>query len=48
MLIDLETEFNSVRAILTPTQVAKFVVWISRNGACMHMLNELWGKIYQR
>jgi hypothetical protein len=48
MLIDLETEFNSVRAILTPTQVAKFVVWISRNGACMHMLNELWGRIYQR
>ena len=43
---DLETEFDSVRAILTPTQVAKFVVWISNNGACMHMLNELWGKVY--
>jgi len=26
--------------------VAKFVVWISNNGACMHMLNELWGKVY--
>lgn len=37
---DLETEFDSVRAILTPTQVAKFVVWIAHNGACMHMLNE--------
>lgn len=45
---DLETEFDSVRAILTPTQVAKFVVWIAHNGACMHMLNELWGKIYHK
>ena len=45
---DLETEFDGVRAILTPTQVAKFGVWIAHNGACMHMLNELWSKIYQK
>eukprot|EP00566_Odontella_aurita_P014943 CAMPEP_0113554402 /NCGR_PEP_ID=MMETSP0015_2-20120614/16129_1 /TAXON_ID=2838 /ORGANISM="Odontella" /LENGTH=344 /DNA_ID=CAMNT_0000455539 /DNA_START=129 /DNA_END=1160 /DNA_ORIENTATION=- /assembly_acc=CAM_ASM_000160 len=39
---DLEAEMNSVRAILTPTQAAKFLVWVANNGACMHMLNELW------
>uniref|UniRef100_A0A7S1YBV2 BZIP domain-containing protein n=1 Tax=Grammatophora oceanica TaxID=210454 RepID=A0A7S1YBV2_9STRA len=39
---DLETEFDHVRAILTPTQAAKFLVWVANNQACMHMLNELW------
>ena len=39
---DLEAEMDSVRAILTPTQAAKFLVWVSNNSACMHMLNELW------
>ena len=43
---DLETEMDSVRAILTPTQAAKFLVWVSNNTACMHMLNELWNKSY--
>jgi hypothetical protein len=43
---DLETEFNNVRAILTPTQAAKFLVWVANNEACMHMLNELWNKVY--
>mmetsp|Transcript_33320 Transcript_33320/g.67246 ORF Transcript_33320/g.67246 Transcript_33320/m.67246 type:complete len:242 (-) Transcript_33320:126-851(-) len=41
---DLEAEMDSVRAILTPTQAAKFLVWVSNNSACMHMLNELWNK----
>lgn len=45
---DLEAEMNSVRAILTPTQAAKFLVWVANNGACMHMLNELWSKVYPK
>jgi predicted DsbA family dithiol-disulfide isomerase len=43
---DLETEFNNVRSILTPSQSAKFLVWVAQNKACMHMLNELWSKVY--
>lgn len=43
---DLETEFDTVRQILTPTQAAKFLVWVANNKACMHMLNELWDRVY--
>lgn len=43
---DLETEFDNVRQILTPTQAAKFLVWVANNKACMHMLNELWDRVY--
>jgi hypothetical protein len=43
---DLETEFNNVRNILSPTQAAKFLVWVANNSACMHMLNELWERVY--
>lgn len=43
---DLETEFNNVRSILTPTQAAKFLVWVANNSACIHMLNELWERVY--
>lgn len=43
---DLETEFNGIRRILTPTQAAKFLVWVANNKACMHMLNELWNRVY--
>ncbi|CAB9517613.1 Basic region leucine zipper [Seminavis robusta] len=43
---DLESEFDNIRAILTPTQAAKFLVWVANNGACMHMLNELWHRAY--
>ena len=43
---DLESEFGSVRAILTPTQSAKFLVWVKNNPACMHMLDELWNRVY--
>ena len=42
----LEAEFSNVRSILTPTQAAKFLVWVANNSACMHMLNELWSKVY--
>jgi len=43
---DLETEFDNIRKILTPTQAAKFLVWVANNKACMHMLNELWDRVY--
>jgi hypothetical protein len=43
---DLEAEFNNIRSILTPTQAAKFLVWVANNSACMHMLNELWSRVY--
>lgn len=43
---DLEAEFNNVRSILTPTQAAKFLVWVANNRACMHLLNELWDRVY--
>ena len=43
---DLESEFDTVRNILTPTQAAKFLIWVANNGACMHMLNELWSRVY--
>ena len=43
---DLETEFNNIRSILTPTQAAKFLIWVANNSACMHMLNELWSRVY--
>lgn len=43
---DLDAEFTTIRSILTPRQAAKFLVWVSNNGACMHMLNELWSRQY--
>ena len=43
---NLDAEFSAIRSILTPTQTAKFLVWVAKNGACMHMLNELWSKVY--
>ncbi|KAL7564159.1 hypothetical protein ACA910_021134 [Epithemia clementina (nom. ined.)] len=43
---NLETEFNNVRNVLSPTQAAKFLVWVANNSAAMHMLNELWDRIY--
>jgi hypothetical protein len=43
---DLEHEFDNVRNILTPTQAARFLVWVANNKACMHMLNELWNRVY--
>lgn len=43
---DLEQEFGQVRAILTPSQSAKFLVWVAQNKACIHLLNELWSKVY--
>ena len=43
---NLENEFNNIRSILTPTQAAKFLVWVANNDAAIHMLNELWDRVY--
>lgn len=43
---DLEVEMKKIRNILTTRQAAKFLVWVANNGACMHMLNELWSRVY--
>ena len=34
----LEEEMKQMRSILTPKQAAKFILWVSHNPACMHML----------
>lgn len=43
---DLEVEMKKIRSILSTRQAAKFLVWVANNGACMHMLNELWSRVY--
>eukprot|EP00904_Undaria_pinnatifida_P002219 jgi/Undpi1/11999/HiC_scaffold_4.g01698.m1 len=42
----LEGEMAEIQRILTPTQTAKFVLWVSKNKACVHMLNQLWDKLH--
>ena len=27
---------------VAPSQIAKFLLWIERNEACMHMLTKIW------
>lgn len=43
---DLEEEMAAIRTILSPTQTAKFLIWVSKNAACMELLGELWRKTY--
>lgn len=38
----LQSEIQSITALLTPTQIAKFIVWIEQNPAVVHLLNQLW------
>eukprot|EP00752_Nemacystus_decipiens_P004751 g4326.t3 len=42
----LDGEMAAIQRILTPTQSAKFVLWVSKNKACVHMLNQLWDKLH--
>ncbi|CAN0076067.1 unnamed protein product [Ascophyllum nodosum] len=42
----LDGEMAEIQRILTPTQTAKFVLWVSKNRACVHMLNQLWDKLH--
>lgn len=44
----LDQELLEVQKILTPTQTAKFILWITKNPACMHMLNQLWRFVYEK
>ncbi|KAG9399272.1 hypothetical protein AC1031_012229 [Aphanomyces cochlioides] len=43
--ITLDTEMDQLQNILTPTQRAKFIVWVTNNPACMHLLNKLWTNV---
>ncbi|CAM9557741.1 unnamed protein product [Chrysoparadoxa australica] len=43
----LDEEMDEIQKILTPTQTAKFILWVSRNSACMHMLNQLWTAVHE-
>jgi hypothetical protein len=42
---NLDLEMSNIQNILSPRQVAKFVLWIDRNPACMQMLEALWPHI---
>ena len=42
----LSTEVKSITTVLTPVQIAKFILWVERNPACMLMLDQLW-KLHQ-
>ncbi|OQR82571.1 hypothetical protein ACHHYP_15858 [Achlya hypogyna] len=44
--ITLDTEMDQLQNILTPTQRAKFIVWVTNNPACMHLLNKLWTNVF--
>lgn len=37
-----DIEMNTIQSILSPRQIAKFILWIDQNPACMQMLEALW------
>ncbi|KAG6950004.1 hypothetical protein JG688_00014373 [Phytophthora aleatoria] len=41
----LDMEMDKLQNILSPTQRAKFIVWVTNNQACMHLLNKLWRSV---
>jgi len=41
----LDTEMANIQTILSATQIAKFILWIDQNPACMQMLEALWPHI---
>ncbi len=41
----LDSEMANIQNILSPRQIAKFILWIDRNPACMQMLEALWPHI---
>ncbi|DAZ94299.1 TPA: hypothetical protein N0F65_012068 [Lagenidium giganteum] len=43
--VTLDSEMDQLQNILTPTQRAKFIVWVTNNQACMHLLNKLWRSV---
>lgn len=38
----LDSEMNNIQTILSARQIAKFILWIDQNPACMQMLEALW------
>lgn len=38
----LDSEMENLQSILSHTQIAKFVLWIDQNPACIQMLESLW------
>lgn len=38
----LAEEMKELRKILSPEQMAKFIVWVNKNKASMAMLDKLW------
>lgn len=41
----LDIEMANIQSILSPRQIAKFILWIDKNPACMQMLEALWPHI---
>jgi hypothetical protein len=41
----LENEMSNIHGLLTPRQIAKFVLWIDQNPVCLHMLELMWPHI---
>jgi hypothetical protein len=39
---NLDSEMTNIQNILSPRQIAKFILWIDKNPACMQMLEALW------
>lgn len=39
---NLDQEMANIQSILSARQIAKFILWIDRNPACMQMLEALW------
>lgn len=44
----LDTEMENIQSILSSTQIAKFVLWIDQNPACLQMLESLWPHLTYR
>ena len=40
--LSLESEMKELNKIFTPKQIAKFVIWVDKNPACMQLLEALW------
>lgn len=41
----LDNEMSNIQTILSARQIAKFILWIDQNPACMQMLEALWPHI---
>eukprot|EP00510_Aplanochytrium_minuta_P001371 CAMPEP_0184011420 /NCGR_PEP_ID=MMETSP0954-20121128/3819_1 /TAXON_ID=627963 /ORGANISM="Aplanochytrium sp, Strain PBS07" /LENGTH=375 /DNA_ID=CAMNT_0026291239 /DNA_START=325 /DNA_END=1452 /DNA_ORIENTATION=+ len=38
----MASQMENVMNLVTPSQQAKFLLWVEKNQACMHMLNNIW------